>query len=146
MLVEIPVDATNIAAIDQNLEVSSITQAASNGADYATVVTLKKTELLDLNATGWLAEKAEGLTLVDEHTLALVNDDDFGLRTILLDANGATVAGSIEDCTVDAAGAIVSGCPAGVVGARLARGADSERPTRLWLIKFDKKLADFVLP
>jgi hypothetical protein len=146
MLVEIPADATDIAAMDQNLEVSSITQAASNGVDYSTVVTLKKTELLDLNAAGWLAEKAEGLTLVDDHTLALVNDDDFGLRTILFDANGATVAGSIEDCTVDAAGAIVSGCPAGLVGARLTRGSDTERPTRLWLIKFDKKLADFVLP
>lgn len=146
MLVEIPANATDIAALDQNLEVSSITQAASNGADYSAVVTLKKTELLDLNVAGWLAEKAEGLTVVDDHTLALVNDDDFGLRTILLDANGATVAGSIEDCTVDAAGAIVSGCPAGVVGARLARGTDSERPTRLWLIKFDKKLSDFVLP
>jgi hypothetical protein len=146
MLVEILVDATNIAAMDQNLEVSSITQAASNGVDYSTVVTLKKTELLDLNAAGWLAEKAEGLTLVDDHTLALVNDDDFGLRTILFDANGATVAGSIEDCTVDAAGAIVSGCPVGVVGARLTRGSDTERPTRLWLIKFDTKFADFSLP
>jgi hypothetical protein len=146
MLVEIPTNATNIAALDQNLEVSSITQAPSNGADWSTVVTLKKTELFDLNAAGWLAEKAEGLTLVDANTLALVNDNDFGLRTVLLDANGTTVAGSIEDCTVDAAGAIVSGCPAGVVGARLVRGSDSERPTRLWLIKFDKKLADFSVP
>ncbi|HET7795110.1 MAG TPA: esterase-like activity of phytase family protein [Rhizobacter sp.] len=146
MLVEIPADATNIAALDHNLEISSITQAASGGADYATVVTLKKTELLDLNAAGWLAEKAEGLTLVDANTLALINDNDFGLRTQLFDANGAVVAGSIEDCTVDAHGAITAGCPAGVTSARLVRGADSERPTRLWLIRFERRLADLAVP
>ena len=110
------------------------------------MVTLKKTELLDLNAAGWVAEKAEGLTVVDANTLALINDNDFGLRTILLNAAGATVAGSIEDCTVDANGAIVSGCPAGVVGARLTRGADTERPTRLWLIRFSQPLAAYSVP
>lgn len=146
MLVEIPANATDIAPMDHNLEISSITQAASSGVSYAGVVTLKKTELFDLNAAGWLAEKAEGLTLVDDQTLALVNDDDFGLRTVLLDANNAVVAGSIEDCTVDAAGKIVSGCPAGAVAARITRGADSERPTRLWLIKFDRKLSEFAVP
>ena len=145
-LVEIPANATDITAQGHDLEVSSITQAASNGADYATVVTLRKTELLDLNAAGWVAEKAEGLTLVDANTLALVNDNDFGMRTILVDAAGATVAGSIEDCTVDASGAIVSGCPAGVVGARLTRGADSERATRLWLIRFSQPLAGYAVP
>lgn len=146
MLVEIPANATDIAALDHNLEISSITQAVSNGADWSSVVTLKKTELLDLNALGWMAEKAEGLTLVDDHTLALVNDNDFGLATTLLDANGQRVAGSIEDCTVDAAGAIVSGCPAGVVGARLTRGSDTERPTRLWLLRFDRALTALTLP
>ncbi|MGJ7488062.1 esterase-like activity of phytase family protein [Variovorax sp. LT2P21] len=145
-LVEVPADATNIAAMDQNLEISSITQAASNGVDYAGVVTLRKTELLDLNALGWLAEKAEGLALVDDHTLALVNDNDFGVSTILLDANGKTVAGSMEDCTVDAAGAIVSGCPAGVVGARIARGSDLERPTRFWMLRFDTALSTLRVP
>jgi hypothetical protein len=145
-LVEVPADATNIAAMDQNLEISSITQAASNGVDYAGVVSLRKTELLDLNALGWLAEKAEGLALVDDHTLALVNDNDFGVSTLLLDANGKTVAGSMEDCTVDAAGAIVSGCPAGVVGARIARGSDLERPTRFWLLRFDTALSSLRVP
>jgi hypothetical protein len=93
-----------------------------------------------------VAEKAEGLTLVDANTLALINDNDFGLRTILIDAAGATVAGSIEDCTVDANGAIVSGCPATVVGARLTRGVDTERPTRLWLIRFSQPLAGYSVP
>ncbi len=146
MLVELPATATDIAAMDENLEISSITQAASNGVSYAGVVTMRKTELLDLNALGWLAEKAEGLALVDEHTLALVNDNDFGLSTKLYDAEGKAVAGSIEDCTVDAAGAIVSGCPAGVVKARITRGSDLERPTRVWLIRLDRSLTQLQLP
>ena len=146
MLVEIPASATDIAALDHNLEISSITQAASGTANWSTVVPMKKTELLDLNALGWLAEKAEGLTLVDENTLALVNDNDFGLGSMLLDANGQRVAGSMEDCAVDAAGAIVSGCPAGVVGARITRGSDAERPTRIWLLRFERKLGELRLP
>lgn len=147
MLVELPANATNIAgaADDHNLEISSITQAMSGTADYSKVVTMRKTELLDLNALGWLAEKAEGLTVVDDQTLALVNDNDFGLGTILLDADGKTVAGSVEDCTVDAAGAIIAKCPPGVTGARITRGSDLERPTRIWLIKLDRKLGELHL-
>ncbi|AMM26771.1 hypothetical protein AX767_12845 [Variovorax sp. PAMC 28711] len=146
MLVEVPANATDIVGFDQNLEVSSITQAVAGTADYSAVITLKKTELLDLNALGWLAEKAEGLAWVDDHTLALVNDNDFGVATTLLDATGAKIAGSMEDCTVDAAGAIVSGCPKATGGARLTRGSDLERPTRVWLIKFDQSLSALRLP
>ncbi len=146
MLVEVPANATDIVGFDQNLEVSSITQAVAGTADYSAVITLKKTELLDLNALGWLAEKAEGLAWVDDHTLALVNDNDFGVATTLLDATGGKIAGSMEDCTVDAAGAIVSGCPKATGGARLTRGSDLERPTRVWLIKFDQSLSALRLP
>lgn len=143
MLVEIPATATDIVALGSDLEKSSITAAAVGSANYANVVTLKKSKLFDLNAAGWVAEKAEGLALVDDSTLALINDNDFGLRSVLLDANGKFVEGSLEDCTVDAAGAIVSGCPAGVTGARLTRGLPAERATRLWQLKFPQKLSSY---
>ncbi|MBR7794353.1 esterase-like activity of phytase family protein [Undibacterium sp. FT147W] len=151
MLVQITTDATDIAAMGTDLEKSSMTGAAVNGVNYANVVTLKKTVLFDLNGAGWLAEKAEGLALVDDYTLALVNDDDFGLKTLITDANGKTVEGAdITKCTVDANGALTTtagatGCVAGN-SVRVARGADSERPNRLWLFKFNKKLADFAVP
>ncbi|MBC3873775.1 esterase-like activity of phytase family protein [Undibacterium flavidum] len=151
MLVQIPNNATDIAAIGTDLEKSSMTGAAVNAANYANIVTLKKTLLFDLNAAGWLAEKAEGLALVDENTLALVNDDDFGLKTIVQTAAGVNVDGAdITKCTVDIAGALTTsssatGCTAGNT-ARVSRGADSERPNRLWLIKFTKKLNEFLVP
>lgn len=151
MLVQIPSNATDIAAIGTDLEKSSMTGAAVNAVNYANVVTLKKTLLFDLNVAGWLAEKAEGLALVDENTLALVNDDDFGLKTIVQTAAGVNVDGAdITKCTVDLNGAITTtstatGCAAGNT-TRISRGADSERPNRLWLIKFTKKLNDFVVP
>jgi len=124
---------------------------AVNGADYTSVVAMKKTLLLDLNEAGWLAEKAEGLTLVDDSTLALINDNDFGLKSLVTDPAGVAIAGAdITACTMDAAGVIVTdskavGCTAGNL-LRVARGSDLERPTRLWLIKFDKKLAAYQIP
>jgi hypothetical protein len=145
--------ATNIADAAYNpassdLEKSSMSGVAVNTASYTTVVTMKKTLLLDLNAAGWLAEKSEGLTVVDANTLALANDNDFGLRTIVTDAAGAAIGGAdVTKCTVDVSGTFTgTGTCAPANSTRVARGSDSERPSRLWLIKFDKKLSEYSLP
>ena len=150
MLLQIPANVTDIATLGTDLEKSSMTGTVVNAANYTNVVVLKKTLLLDLNAAGWLAEKAEGLALVDENTLALVNDDDFGLKTIVQNASAVTVDGAdITKCSVDMNGALTTssglGCAVGNT-ARVTRGADTERPNRLWLIKFAKKLNDFIVP
>lgn len=151
MLVQVPTDATDIAAMGTDLEKSSMTGAAVNGVSYAGVVVLRKTLLLDLNKAGWLAEKAEGLALVDDSTLALVNDNDFGLKTQIYTAAGVLVDGAdITKCTVDATGALITtagaaGCTASNT-VRVARGAASERPARLWTFKFARKLSDFSVP
>ena len=93
--------------------------------------------------------------MVDENTLALSNDDDFGLKTLVLNAAGAALEGAdITKCSVDVNGSLTTtaaapGCSAGNSAgnsARVGRGAGSERPNRLWLIKFSKKLADFSVP
>jgi hypothetical protein len=151
MLVEIPSTATDISVDGIGLEKNSIdgTTTADTTRAWSTVVALKKTLLLDLNALGWKAEKAEGLALVDSRTVALINDNDFGLRSIFIDAAGKEVAGNVEDdCSLDAATGMLSGasCPAGAVGIRVTRGADSERPTRLWLIKLPKTLTEYAFP
>jgi hypothetical protein len=151
MLIEIGA-ATDISAAAFNvttsdLEKSSMGGVAVNGADWKAVTTLKKTLLLDLNAIGWLAEKAEGLTIVDGNTLALANDNDFGLKTKVYDANGKSVDDAdVTKCNIDANGVIITSTAAGCNAAnsiRVARGADQERPSRLWLIKFAKALTAF---
>ena len=120
---------------------------AVNGADWKSVVTLKKTLLLDLNAIGWLAEKAEGLTIVDGNTLAMANDNDFGLKTKIFTPAGVAVEDAdVTKCNVDASGAIITSSAAGCTAGntiRVARGEDRERPSRLWLIKFAKPLTAF---
>jgi len=127
-----------------DLEKSSMGAVAVNGADWSKVVTLKKTLLLDLNAIGWLAEKAEGLTIVDGNTLALANDNDFGLKTKIFTPSGEAVADAdVTKCNVDANGTIITSNAVGCNAAntiRVARGDDRERPSRLWLIKFSKAL------
>jgi hypothetical protein len=148
MLVEIPAGVTDITADGIELEKNSIDGSTATSHTWATVVALKKTLLLDLNALGWTAEKAEGLALVDDQTVALINDNDFGLRSILVDNIGKEVSGDITACTVDAVGAIVNdgNCAAGAVGGRVARGLPETRATRLWLIKFPKALTGYSVP
>ncbi len=150
MLVETG-SATDIAQAAFNPDTSDLEKSSMAGAsvnavsDYLTTVTpLKKTLLLDLNAAGWIAEKAEGLALVDANTLALTNDNDFGLRTLVFTAAGAAISGAdITGCT--STDGVLSGCSTGVAS-RVARGTDAERTQRLWIIKFGKPLAEFSVP
>jgi hypothetical protein len=85
---------------------------------------------------------------VDEYTLALANDNDFGLKSIVMDAAGAAISGAdVTKCTVDANGVFTgTGTCAPANSTRVGRGTDSERPSRLWLIKFGKKLSDYNVP
>lgn len=145
MLVEVPATATDIAAIGIELEKNSIDGVTASSVTWANVVKLKKTVLLDLNAAGWKAEKAEGLAIVDANTLALINDNDFGLKTTLVDAKGKLVAGDPTECTVDVNGVIAQDgtCAAGANSVRVTRGNEVDRLTHLWLFKFPKALASF---
>lgn len=148
MLVELPAEATDIAAIGTELERNSIDGVTASAVTWAKVVKLKKTVLLDLNAAGWKAEKAEGLAVVDGNTLALINDNDFGLKSTLVDAKGKPLAGDPTECSVDANGVIVQdgSCAAGATTARVTRGNEVDRLTHLWLFKFPKALSSYVAP
>ncbi|MES2319624.1 MAG: esterase-like activity of phytase family protein [Pseudomonadota bacterium] len=125
-----------------DLEKSSMSGEAENGASWKDVVPLRKKVLLDLNAIGWLAEKAEGLALVDDCTLAMTNDNDFGMKTRVYDAAGTELAqADVSQFEVDASGAIVAGSAASDV-IRVARGSDKERPLCLWLLRFERPILE----
>jgi hypothetical protein len=147
MLVEVPTTATNIASLGSELEKNSMSSTFASPTAYSAVVTLKKTLLLDLNKIGWLAEKAEGLALVDDNTLVLTNDTDFGMKTNVLDAAGVPIAGAdVTACTVNASGTLSACAATAGVTARVSRNSDLDRPQRLWVLKFGKKLSDFSVP
>lgn len=56
------------------------------------VTPIAKTLHLDLNAAGYnMVEKVEGLTLVDANTIAVLNDNDFGVAGITLNGDGTFV-------------------------------------------------------
>ena len=140
-------DATDIGAAAFNpdtadLELSSIDGEPVNGAQWAKVVAMKKTRLLDLNAIGWRVEKAEGLAVIDGHTLAITNDNDFGIKTRVYDSNGAEIDVDVTQIEVDAAGSILSGAPAGCT-VRVARGDASESTLAIWVLRFDRALTSY---
>jgi len=111
----------------------------------------KRLEILDLHKQdvsgklqfGWLPEKAEGLALVNEDTLALINDNDFGVSARIVDAAGKVL--KTDDCTVNAAGVLQGKKCRGAAPLRyeIVNGSEDEKPTRLWLIRLPKKLMDY---
>jgi hypothetical protein len=146
MLVDIGA-ATDISAAEFNpatsdLEKSSMRGAPVHGADWSRVVPVTKTLLLNLNQIGWVAEKAEGLALVDTHTLAMTNDNDFGMKTRVFDAGGAERDADVTAFDVDATGRIVAGAVSGD-SVRVAPGAEHQRPRTLWLLRFSRPLASY---
>ena len=146
MLVEIPSDATDINALDAKLEASSSTAKSVQGVDWTKVVPLKRTVLLQLNEAGWMAEKAEGLTVVNGDTIALINDNDFGVTPALFDAKGVAISADVTACLTENGKLVNNGnkvCPASAV--RVAPGSDTERPTRLYTFKFPKAIASYSL-
>ncbi|MCS2149302.1 esterase-like activity of phytase family protein [Scandinavium manionii] len=73
--------ASDLAAFDkpgEYPEFDSADQLAKRGIALAS-----KTLAVDLRKLGWKQEKAEGLALIDGKTLAVANDNDFGVKTTL---------------------------------------------------------------
>lgn len=105
-----------------------------------------KQQLLDLDACGWRAEKAEGLCLVDPRTLAVCSDNDFGLRTALFDSEGNELDEDVTECEVDTEGRFVGGSAGRVSCARVVPAAHADRHVELWLLTFDAPLTSDSAP
>ncbi|MFP2467214.1 esterase-like activity of phytase family protein [Pseudescherichia vulneris] len=73
--------ASDLSAFDkpgEYPEFDSADQLATRGITLAS-----KTLAVDLRKLGWQQEKAEGLALIDSKTLAVANDNDFGVKTVM---------------------------------------------------------------
>lgn len=94
--------------------------------------------VVDLRALGWHQEKVEGLALIDNKTLAVINDNDFGIRAELTDA----VSGKdkMDDYTTDGKGHLLVNGEA--VKTKIAvRPLDKpENENELWIISLPEAL------
>lgn len=112
------------------------------------IIPVKKTLLFDMvegSGFGWVSGKTEGMALVDAQTIAVANDNDFGLAAEIVGPNGEILKG--DDCEMDASGQILAGtgeCTApGAYTYRIIRGKPWETPSRLFLIKLPKPVLDY---
>lgn len=130
---------------------SSMYTGVSGLKSIADVTPAARTLIANLRDFGWLPEKAEGMTLLDEYTIAVINDSDFGLATVA----SCLVAGSSTeldpkklrlDLTKTPSVLTTSEkvvCDAGSIKFGLGSNAEEERRTRLWVIKLSKPIAQF---
>lgn len=81
--------ATDISQVHFNMGTSFEALLNNSKAQYRGMILAQKTHVLDLIKAGFNPEfgKPEGLTIIDESRLAVINDNDFGINTP--DATGA---------------------------------------------------------
>ncbi|MDD2767871.1 MAG: esterase-like activity of phytase family protein [Methylococcus sp.] len=127
-----------------DLERSSMLGRPVNQADWKAVQPLRKTLLLDLDRAGWPAEKAEGVALVDERTLVLTNDNDFGMSTALLDAQGQRLSEEVSRCRLSGQGSFSGGkCPKHAAAVAVVKLPDKATVQHVWLIRFAQPLSRY---
>ena len=101
----------------------------------------KKELVLDLRKYGWDIEKAEGLTILpDGKTIAVVNDNDFGIATKIEDPDH--IDSEMEDYIYDGNKKefTYKGKTAPKAKVIMTQNSKSERESKIWLFEMDKKI------
>lgn len=129
------------------VDLNGATPIADNGdLEYGRldgkIVPAKKELVLDLRAQGWNIEKAEGLALLpDRKTLAVVNDNDFGMD---IDVKDPAVADpEVSDYTYDSdKKAMIYNKDNKVhkVKISLKKNAPTEQESQIWFFTLPKAL------
>lgn len=120
---------------------------ASSLADLQTagVVLARKGLIADMAKDhSWTAEKLEGLALIDPYTLALINDNDFGVKASLRDSMGTSF--KPDDCSINAALQFSGKKCTGTAPYTYSVGSApaEEQATDLWLLRLPKALSDYL--
>lgn len=136
--------ATKITSADYTGK-SKLAGITVNGS---AIVPATRTLIANLRDFGWLPEKAEGLTKIDDQTIAVINDSDFGVSTeasckvsgveTTLDATKLSVNLSTKAVTTTE-----KSCDSGSIKYSMKSNAEEERRTRLWVIKLSKAISQF---
>ena len=75
-----------VGTTGKTIDQLTVTELSANG-----IRPIEKTLHVDLNAAGYnQVQKVEGLALIDPETLAVLNDNDFGVANILVDPENGT--------------------------------------------------------
>ena len=83
--------ATDVSAYTGTVGTTGKTVDQMTRAELATnnIRAIEKTLFVDLNVAGYnRAQKAEGLTVIDSTTVAVINDNDFGVANIIVNPDG----------------------------------------------------------
>ncbi len=111
----------------------------------AGVQTISKGLIADIAKDhGWTAEKMEGLAMIDPYTLALINDNDFGVKASLHDAMGASF--KPDDCSINAALQFSGKKCTGTAPYTYSVGAApaEEQGIHLWLLRLPKAVSAYL--
>jgi hypothetical protein len=129
-------DASDLAAFDSSGTAPEFDDAktlAKRGIKLA-----QKREIADLRKLGWQHEKVEGLALIDNHRIAILNDNDFGLQPKLMNAESNTK--KITDYQVNEQGKLnVDGKPVATT-LELHPLGQPESLSELWVITLPEAL------
>lgn len=129
------------------IDLTGATEIPDNGdleeGKLTNLVPVKKELVLDLRKNGWDIEKAEGLALLpDRQTIAVVNDNDFGIAIKVTDPQA--VNPEVEDYTYDANMERFSYKDDTVahqhVTMGLKKNAPSEQQSQIWFFKLPNKI------
>ncbi len=98
----------------------------------------KTEEVVNLRALGWMQEKAEGLALIDKNTLAIINDNDFGVSSRLVNEQGQKE--KTKDYRVNEQGQLFKNGELSQANVMIEPLNTMESSTELWLLKLPKAL------
>lgn len=135
-------------------DISGLTLPNGLDLEYATTVAelqaagvnlVRKALVTDMKKDhGWMAEKMEGLALIDPYTIALINDNDFGVKATLTDNTGK--AFKPDDCSINAAQQWSGKKCTGTAPYRYQVGrADAEElKTHLWVLNLPQSFGSYL--
>lgn len=126
-------DLTAFDGKDKALEFDDAKDLAKRGVKLA-----QKREVVDLRKLGWQQEKVEGLTLIDDRTLAVINDNDFGLQAKLV--NAEPKGKKIGDYQLDKQGGLTLDGKAVSTSIELRPLDKPESLSELWVLKLPQPL------